>query len=157
MKRYITFSGRAYDDSTRLIVENAPRMGAEEVWVYDDAWLVEHEFYKLNHWLWEHHGDQHNNKRGFGWFAWKPLVILDALDHSQPGDIILYTDGDTHPIHDFSMLYDECHRIGGAMLFRAEGHGNGLWCKRDCYVVMGQDEPKYTKFELPHGVARFRS
>lgn len=152
-KIYITFSGRAYDETTAHIVQRAPQMGADEVWVYDDLWLMGQEFYKLNHWLWDHHGDRDNHKRGFGWFAWKPFIILDALSRLADGDIVLFTDADTYPIENFSVLYEECVRNNGFMLFAAQGLPNEHWVKRDCFVIMGQDVPRYRFCQA--GVARF--
>ena len=154
-KLYITFSGAAYDETTSRIVEFARRFGADEVKVYDDSWLMDQEFYRLNKWLWTYPDTQDPKRkpRGFGWFCWKPFIILHALDHyCQPGDIVLYTDADTFPIHDFSMLYDECARIGGTMLFNAYGCDNLNWCKADCFLVMGQH---HHQGHAPHGVARF--
>jgi len=154
-KLYITFSGEAYDETTSRIVEFAPRFGADEVLVYDDCWLMNQEFYTLNKWLWTYPDTQDPKRkpRGFGWFCWKPFIILNALERCKPGDIVLYTDADTFPIHDFSMLYAECARIGGTMLFNAYGCDHMEWCKEDCYVVMGgQSEYRGHK---THGVARF--
>lgn len=154
MNWYITFSGATYHETTQEILNNAPRMGAEKILVYDDIWLMEQEFYRLNKWLWEHTGvGNPTGGRGFGWFAWKSFIILETLKKMQVGDIVLYTDGDTYPIHDFSMLYSECARIGGTMLFSATGCENQFWCKRDCLVVMGQDSDKYRFCQ--HAVARF--
>lgn len=145
---YITFGGKPYDEPTKKIVENAPKLGADEVWVYDDAWLVTQPFYKQNKWLWDHH-----HKRGFGWYCWKPFIIYHALQKLQDGDIVLFTDADCYPIQNFSVLYDQCEKDGGIMLFSAMTHKHYTWCKRDCYIVMGQDEPKY--YDVQHGVARF--
>lgn len=156
MKRiYITFSGAAYDETTSRIVEFAPRFGADEVRVYDDRWLMEQEFYRLNKWLWTypHTTDPKRAPRGFGWFCWKPYIIIDALARCEPGDIVLYTDADTFPIAPLGALYDECARIGGTMLFNAYGCDNDQWCKQDCFYVMGQSED-YGK-HLQHGCARF--
>jgi hypothetical protein len=154
MKRiYITFGGASYDATTERIVKDAPQFGADEVWVYDDRWLTETEFYRVNQWLWDHHGDQNNQKRGFGWFAWKPFILLDALSRLQDGDVVLYTDADTYPIADFSMLHEECSRLGGVMLFEAMGCPTNQWTKRDCFAVMGQDQPEY--WNRRAGVARF--
>ncbi len=154
-KFYITFSGAAYDETTSRIVEFAPRFGADEVLVYDDRWLMGTEFYQLNKWLWTYPAtdDPKRAPRGFGWFCWKPFIILDCLNRMQDGDIVLFTDADTFPIHDFSMLYEECARIGGTMLFSAYGCGNDSWCKSDCFIVMGQDLKQY--YGRQHGVARF--
>lgn len=142
-RHLITFSGSAYEATTERIVIDGRRFGADEVWVYDDAWLRTQEFFTLpgNRWLWEHHGDRDNHKRGFGWFAWKPYILMHALDAMNDGDIVLYLDADTYPIHDFSVLYEECHRIGGIMLFKAQGCSNRHYVKRDCWLTMGSFLP----------------
>lgn len=146
-KIYITFSGSVYDEITKKIVEDAPKLGADEVWVYDDVWLTNHEFYKQNKWLWDH-----PHKRGFGWYAWKPLIMLDALSRINDGDIVMFTDADTYPIRDFSILYEICSKEG-IMLFEVTNETSRKWCKRDCFIVMSQDEAKYHDSQA--GVARF--
>ena len=146
-KIYITFGGSVYDATTKKIVTDGPRLGADEVWVYDDVWVTEQDFYRRNAWLWNHH-----HKRGFGWYAWKPFIILDALSRLQDGDVVMYTDADTYPIADFSKLYEIADKEG-IMLFEANGQIHRNWCKRDCYIVMNQDDSKY--YDVPHGVARF--
>lgn len=147
-KILITFSGAPYEETTKMIVENGPKFGADEVWVYDDVWLMKQPFYEQNEWLWNHH-----HKRGFGWYAWKPFIIWDALSKLQDGDIVLFVDADCVPIADFSILYDICEMDGGMMFFAAETHRHYKWCKRDCYITMGQDEDKYR--DVQAGVARF--
>lgn len=154
-RHYITFGGEVYDNTTALIMMLAPALGADVVHVYDDKWLLDQrpDFFELNRWLWDH-----PHKRGFGWYAWKPFILLDAFERASDGDIILYTDADTFPIDDFSNLYNICSRDGGIMLFKAGGNVNdrfrqSQWCKRDCYIIMNQDEPRYYKAEA--GVARF--
>lgn len=148
MRVLITFSGAAYDETTRQIVERAPTLGADRVVVYDDAWLMRQDFYTQNRWLWDH-----PHKRGFGWYAWKPFIIWHALSTLLDGDVVLYIDADTVPIRSFGMLYDICVADGGIMLFASEGHIHGEWCKRDCFEVMGQEEERYLR--APAGVARF--
>lgn len=149
-KIYITFSGGAYDGTTEKIIRAAPRFGAEEVWVYDDLWIKEKrpEFMQRYRWAFEHH-----HKRGFGWYIWKPYVILQALERAQIGDIILFTDADTWPIGDLNVLYETCEKDGGIMLFTVAAANQRQWCKRDCFIVMGQDDPKY--YDRQAAVARF--
>jgi len=154
-KIYITFGGEVYDGTTALISLLAPKFGADELRVYDDHWLTREraDFVEQNRWLWDH-----PHKRGFGWYAWKPFIVLDALERAADGDVILYTDADTFPVDDFSVLYEQCARDGGILLFKAGGNVNARftqaqWCKRDCYIVMNQDEPRYHAAEA--GVARF--
>ena len=146
MNVLITFSGAPYDATTKTIVERGVELGADAVRVYDDRWLTEQPFYEMNRWLWDH-----PHKRGFGWYAWKPFIILHALGDLKDGDTVLYVDADTEPIEPFGMLFDRCAADGGVMLFASEGHRQHEWCKRDCYVAMWQT----AEVDQPAGVARF--
>lgn len=144
---YITFSGMPYDTTTQKIYQRAKPCGADECRVYDDHWLIHTEFYQHNKWLWDH-----PHKRGFGWYCWKPYIILDALSKSDNGDVVLYTDADTYPIANLRVIFDTASR-DGVMLFAAGHFSNRQWCKADCFTVMGQDEKKY--IDCQAGVARF--
>jgi hypothetical protein len=147
-KLYITFGGALYDETTRLIVERAPVLGADEVRVYDDVWLTRQEFYRQNHWLWDH-----LHKRGFGWYAWKPFIILHCMEKfMRDGDVVLYTDADCYPVKPFRRFYEQTHTDGGIMLFHNR-FNNRQWCKRDCFVVMAQDTVCY--HDAQAAVARF--
>jgi hypothetical protein len=43
--------------------------------------------------FWERHGDfVRTNSRGFGYWLWKPWIILEQLSQRRPGDIIVYAD-----------------------------------------------------------------
>lgn len=161
MKRIlITFSGSAYDPLTALTVERGRALGADDVWVYDDKWLLGTEFGQSPEfqWLLKHRGvGNPHGGRGFGWFSWKPYIIRHALDRVNCGDMVLYLDADTFPIHDFSMLYDICRQDGGHMAFMATAKYDPLcnrqWCKRDAFIRMGMDEERY--WHCGHAVARF--
>lgn len=143
----LTFSGADYDRTTERIVEDGPRFGADAVLVYDDAWLEQHDFRRLNGHLWEHH-----HKRGFGWYAWKPLILLDALGRVDEGGVALFVDADTVPIADMSPIFETAAK-DGAMFFAAQGHNNRQWCKRDAFLLMNQDEERF--HDAQAGVARF--
>jgi hypothetical protein len=147
---YITFGGKPYDNQTKLIVERAPQFGADRVIVYDDRWFMAHDFVKLNRWL-----SDHPHKRGCLWYSWKPLIIMETMKRMEDGDVVLFTDADCYPVAPFGHLYEQCDLDGGIMLFRAHPHKNYQWCKRDCYIVMAQDEPRYHDRTLDAGVARF--
>jgi hypothetical protein len=147
-KLLITFSGANYDATTQRIVDHGRLLGADEVRVYDDRWLMMQDFYRQNKWLWNH-----PHKRGFGWYAWKPYIIWHALQTLKDGDVVLYVDADTAPVSYFGMLYERCAADGGVMLFASENHQQVEWCKRDCSIVMGQDDLWYRNVQA--GVARF--
>lgn len=141
MKQYITFGGAPYDKTIELIVRNAPRFGADDVRVYDDRFILDHDFYLINHRWWFRPDTKYGNpNRGFGWFIWKPFVILHALDRLVPGDLLIYSDGDCYPIANLAPVY-VLAAADGAAFFAENGCEHKNWCKRDTFVVMAQDEP----------------
>lgn len=152
---YVTFSGARYDSTTKKIVELAPILGIEKVHVYDDRWLIEKhpEFIEERKELFEHRRGDKPFSRGFGWFCWKPFIILDALSKADDNDIVLYTDADCVPIADLAPLFKGCICGGGIMLFAACGFKQRHWCKRDCMALMGMDTDEWRDKQA--GCARF--
>jgi hypothetical protein len=125
----ITFSGADYDATTSQLV-NAK--GPDDVFVYDDVWLMAHPFYKLNEWIF-----QHEPKRCFGYCTFKKVIILDAMSHLADGDVVFYVDADCRPVANLSPIFDIAEREG-ACLFASCGHRQSQWCKHECYAAMAQ-------------------
>jgi len=151
----ITFGGSAYEATVGATVEDHKRFGADACYVYDDVWLRAHPFYELNRWLFDLPG-----VRGLCWFAWKPLIIMDALERfAADGDVVLFIDGDTHPIADMTPLFDRCVADGGQMVFAAQGCSNRQWVKADCWIMLaaGPVIPgrRDVDIDTQAGVARF--
>jgi hypothetical protein len=155
----ITFGGVAYDEQVARqrgfckdvalaagIVGNVEPI---EHRVYDDAWLMTTPFYRLNKWIFDRE-PQH----GFGFCSWKPYIIKHALAHyCQPGDVVLYLDGDSFPVADISCLFEYAEREG-IMLFEEQGCINRQWTKADCFHAMGcLNQPHY--YDAPQACGRF--
>jgi hypothetical protein len=143
-----------------LVTQRYKDMGATDLWLYDEPWLLQSGFVERNHWLWQHKGlKNETGGRGYGWFSWKPFIIQDALNRIGPGDEILYVDADTYPIADFSKLFELCEKEDlGILAFMATGKLGALcnrqWVKREmfrCFEV--DDDLRYTAG--PHAVCRF--
>lgn len=154
-RHYATFSGARYFDTTKRIVEDAPKLGADRVMVYDDKWLREcrPEYWERMRWFREQKAPGEAKSRGIDWFTFKPFYILDAFRRLAPGDVLLATDADTFPIADLTPLYERCIADGGVMLFGARGCVQKLWTKRDAFILMGCDAPKF--HDSWQAVARF--
>ena len=139
-KVYTTFSGERFHDTTKLIVEEAPKFGADEVLVYDNYWaLTTHPTYRYDaEWLL-----LHPRTRAVGWLLWKPLIILDALRRVGPDDVVFYTDGDTYPIAPLDPFFNTTAK-DRIMLFRANGWPRAaVWTKHEMFIAMGLDNERY--------------
>jgi hypothetical protein len=152
------FSGAQYHETTRRIVEDGPRFGATDVWVVDDVWLVTRH---PQHWEETRHLWSLPGVRGVNWFAFKPFVILDMLRRCQPGDVLLYVDADTYPIHSLAPVFAITTR-DGHMVFRCCAQLHRHWCTSACFQNCGIpvdaqgipiDRPRY--YDTWHGCARF--
>lgn len=88
-------------------------------------------------------------KRGAGLWMWKPFIVLDALlNHSEEGDIIFYYDANHNNLKNvnLSVLFDYVEKYGN--LFHetsAYTMREKRWTKRDLFITMDCDSPKYTE------------
>lgn len=141
MKRILcTFSGAKYSYTTGRIATESKDHGSDEVWIADDWWLrnCRPDYWEKTQWFREQPG-----VRGVDWFLFKPFYLLDLFRRLDDGDVLMHTDADTFPVADLTPLYEQCVKDGGVMLFSARGCVNKIWTKRDCFILMGCDEPKY--------------
>ena len=154
---YVTFGGAGYDNSTKLLLAGAAQFGgAITPRIYDDLWLIQSGFVAKHKWLWESNykpvGINVAN-HGFGHCSWKPYILFDTMQHVPEDSLILYTDADAYPIANLDPLFEMCDR-DGMVLFEEQGCINRKWIKRDCFIAMGCDEPKY--WDAKHGCGRFQ-
>jgi len=83
-------------------------------------------------------------RRGAGYWLWKPYVVRDALEWAADGDAIVYCDsgsifiGDVGPI--VRMCRDETPGILGFTMSKFEEQ---CWTKRDAFLLMDCDEPRF--------------
>lgn len=89
-----------------------------------------------------------NEKRGLGYWSWKPFIILDTLQSLKDGDVVLYHDAG-RPCYDWHIDYDVRPFIktvideykGLGIVFGPWNHGK--MTKRDCFIHMQCDEPRF--------------
>lgn len=84
-------------------------------------------------------------KRGYGYWCWKPFLIHGTLLRMEPGDVLFYMDSQEIVLADPAPLLSICALSDGVLLFhqRREGHTNRMWTKRDCFIKMGCDQRAY--------------
>jgi len=79
-----------------------------------------------------------NARKGGGYWAWKPLIILDALETDPE---VLYLDSSVVPQNKESIfdLMNKTDKVSAV----DTGYINGDWTKRDCFRAMECDDEKF--------------
>jgi len=84
--------------------------------------------------------------RGAGYWVWKPYLIRKIMEKMGSEDWLMYTDSGMYFVRNpWDWVASVESEIGdkGIMTFNCCGLNKEL-CKRDAFVLMGLDEPKYT-------------
>lgn len=145
MKKYlISFATPNFYKSQRKLNRSALKFGIDQCISFKFKDLKKTEFYRKNKKVLD-------QKRGAGYWLWKPYLILNTLLKVQEGDIVIYSDSGVEIIKDLKPLTDICQSRDGLMFFQVHNqddryggrHINRMWTKRDCFVLMGADTEEY--------------
>jgi hypothetical protein len=91
-----------------------------------------------------------SQKRGAGFWLWKPAVLLDMLRRVPDGDLVIYSDASIRFLRDPAPLlalatdtspsvqFDHIPHLSGPYTFR-----HNEWTKADCLVLMDATGPNY--------------
>ena len=91
-------------------------------------------------------------KRGYGYWIWKPYLILKTLLESTNDDIVLYIDSTDLPTLKLFEFVNNHFEKNDILLFKQHYH-HDEWTKRDCFVLMDCDgEIYHNKIQLEAGV-----
>jgi len=61
--------------------------------IFSETFLYTAEDLKRDQYFWSKHGDFiNNNRRGYGYWVWKPYIIKETMKKMSDGDILLYLD-----------------------------------------------------------------
>lgn len=155
----LTFSNATYAFSKRMLIRSARKHGVQSIYSYSDLEFSKTRFYQ---------DYQHicTQPRGAGYWIWKPYYILEHLHKAKEGEILVYCDSGIKIVASFDplvQLFNEKCGDKGVMLFHnyqgaaymplemekttfnqtVECRKNKYWAKRDVFVLMGFDEPRY--------------
>ena len=84
-----------------------------------------------------------NQRRGAGYWMWKPYIIHKTLQRMTTEDVLFYCDSGASFINHVKPYIEACKQDEkGIILFR-DGHINKKFTKRDCFVYMDADSEKY--------------
>lgn len=130
--------GAVFRESQQALNKSALEHGIRNIvsWSWPD--LAATEFYR-------EHKEYLDRPYHLNGFVFKPYIIQRLLNEIEYGDIILYYDaGNGGHVIDCSLepLIRLCIENHGTV-FHRWGEKNSKWTKRDCFVFMNCDEPRY--------------
>jgi hypothetical protein len=111
---------------------------------YDEVFI--HTEYDLDKDFYEHWKDKFKLKRGFGYWVWKPQIILQILAKMQDGDILQYTDVGCHlnpcGLRKLDEFFDLTDKSSSGMLGFKQTHIEKYWTKGDLFDYFGVRDRK---------------
>jgi hypothetical protein len=85
------------------------------------------------------------DKRGGGYWSWKPYIILDAVKNNLDYDLFIYMDVNLYLLVKPHIFLNKIINVlkNKLMCFREYPEKNYIWTKRDCFIRMECDKNKY--------------
>jgi len=143
---FLTFGGGGenYHDAANRVTNEV-----KELNVFNDYVMYTDEYLKNDTAFWNKHSSFiQNNKRGYGYWLWKPYIIMKTLNFMNNGDILLYLDGGCEVFKgDMNSLIEKC--IKHNILYTLTGTLEKEYTKTDLLIEMElndniiKDSPQY--------------
>lgn len=149
MLKIITFANNNYIRPRKLLVSKIKDMNFE-------CSLISYGKKDLDSEFREKHKSLLSLKRGYGYWIWKPYLILKTLLQSNENDIIIYIDSTDVPS---PIFFDSVitHFENNDILLINTGHLHDEYTKRDCFILMNCDDEKYhNQIQLEAGILAVR-
>lgn len=136
-KRYlISFATVEFHESQQRLKKSAYAHGVDKVFEYSQQDIRKTTFYRENRSILD-------QRRGAGYWLWKPYLLLETLKKVPEESIVVYSDAGIEIIRDLEPLFTICKKNSPFALFSNAGHLNRTWTKRDCFVLMDCDTEEY--------------
>lgn len=134
----INYADSSFKKAQKLNLETARQWGADRTIAYtpDD---IDEAFREKNK-------NILSAKKGNGFYLWKPYFLNKAYKELKEGDYLIYTDAGSIYVNKIQHLIDCMEREHlDIMTFSLQNEMiERKYTKRDAFVLMGCDEPKYT-------------
>lgn len=138
MKKYhINYANGRYLKAQEYCSLSAKNAGFDEVTSYrfDN---IDKEFYEKNKLILDH-------PRGAGYWLWKSYFINKKLSEINDGDLLVYSDSGSYYQNSVNPLIEMIKNDPkGVISFEFKGFFEKRFTKKDAFVLMGMDDPKYT-------------
>lgn len=138
MKKYhINYAHARYLQAQKYCSDSATTAGFDEVISYNIGDIDADFFERNKHIL--------TQPRGAGYWLWKPYFIHKTLKSMSTGDLLVYSDsGSFYQTSPQPLLEKISLDKHGVLSFELKGLIEKDYTKKDTFVLMGLDEPKYT-------------
>lgn len=132
--KIITFANKKYSNIREILINHLISLGLNNFIKLDENYLPE-IFLKENQKIL-------SMERGFGYWLWKPYILIEELKKLKVDEILVYLDSADKPEKIlFEIIIN--HMTQNDNLFVNRGYKNGDWTKKDCFVLMNCDDEKY--------------
>jgi hypothetical protein len=137
----VSFATPKWYHSQNLLCDSAKKHGVTGYIKYTDAsrnWEFTNKY-----------SDIYKETRGYGFWQWKPKIVLDVMEKLNEGDVVLYVDSGNIIVNNLQYIIDRCVEKEIVLFDNRDGnyegntHLNGTWTKRDCFVLMDCDSEQY--------------
>ena len=136
MLTVINYADIKYRQAQIMCTKSAKYFGADQVWEYSPESIPE-DFRQA-------HKEILSMKRGNGYWLWKPLIILDALEKVNEGDYVFYIDAGAAVVDDIHHLINAMNNADANIMTFVGSAIEKVWTKRDAFLLMDCDSPEYT-------------
>lgn len=142
--KVLTFAKGPFIESQDKLKNHLQNIGIKNIILYSDSDLPINFLDEFKNYL--------KLPRGYGYWIWKPFLILQELKKLNSDEILIYMDSTDLPEKIFfEIVYD--HFISNDILLLNRGYNHGQWTKRDCFVLMDCDFPEYySETQLEAGI-----
>lgn len=128
MIRGLTFTDGKMTISAHKLQESAYKFGIESFKIYREVDL-DPFFVKIQSELFK-------EESRYGWYCWKPYIVLDAILKAGEGDILVYLDAGNELISDVRLTIGEMDQ---EIMFFSNGWQHSHWCKKEVAEAINSD------------------
>jgi len=138
MKILINYANVDFRKSQKLNTITGKKVGLFDKVISYSPKDIEPEFFERNKKIL-------SQKRGNGYWLWKPYFIKKSLEVLNFGDFLFYCDSGAYFIKPITPLIDISLDCGQDIIVFELSHLEKIWTKRDAFILMDCDSPKYSE------------
>lgn len=138
----ISYGDKKYIEAARLNLETAKAHGADDTILYQPSDIPIQ--FKIKNWrIYYGRTGRRFERKGAGYWIWKPYIIMDALKRVEENDIIIYSDGGSVYIDDIDELINTFNANDEYIMAFSLRLAEKEYTKRDAFILLKADTPEY--------------